>query len=431
LQHATALGWNVENKLVTETSQAWPGAETWYSYDPWGRRVMKDVNPDPNGENGGPGYTGGAWEFYFYGVRGEKLVTAVLSYNSSGNLNWSPSNYNYNVFFGRKLISSNGTYVVTDRLGSVRARDNIGPSGWTPVSYFPYGEERTATPDDADKFATYFRDGPQQDYAEQRYYNNGTGRFSSADPAGIKAANPANPTSWNRYAYVNGDPVNHTDRHGLLVSVGCDPDDYDCSEGQTASDYGGGCGGTYFDFEDDFDSLPGLPGMACTSSGVGQGSSKPAPPPPTCSLSVIVQGSAGGYHTPFTYHTVIQIDMGNGIDIDYEAFPVAKTAAQNPLNLPLLFGGSWLAKSRTTGSVQGTVEYAPSGTNVCAEDASITAAFASWNNTATSYYFYPQNSNSFAHWLLNQANVQLSFAAAFWMANHVGGWNWNPAGQGN
>jgi hypothetical protein len=26
---------------------------------------MKDVNADPNGSNGGPGYKGGAWEFYF------------------------------------------------------------------------------------------------------------------------------------------------------------------------------------------------------------------------------------------------------------------------------------------------------------------------------------------------------------------------------
>jgi predicted nucleic acid-binding protein len=43
-----------------------------------------------------------------------------------------------------------------------------------------------------------------------------------------------------------------------------------------ASDYQGGCGGSYFDFEDDFDSLPGIPGGACTSS--GPGSSKQAPP---------------------------------------------------------------------------------------------------------------------------------------------------------
>jgi hypothetical protein len=55
---------------VTERSHGWPYAETWYSYGPFGRRVMKDVNPDPNGYNGGPGFTGGTWEYYFYGVTG-------------------------------------------------------------------------------------------------------------------------------------------------------------------------------------------------------------------------------------------------------------------------------------------------------------------------------------------------------------------------
>ena len=64
-QGATMFGWNVENRLATTTSSAWPGAETWYSYDPWGRRVMKDANADPYSENGGDGYTAGAWEFYF------------------------------------------------------------------------------------------------------------------------------------------------------------------------------------------------------------------------------------------------------------------------------------------------------------------------------------------------------------------------------
>ena len=28
------------------------------------------------------------------------------------------------------------------------------------------------------------------------------------DPGGLRTADPRNPGSWNRYAYVNGDPVN-------------------------------------------------------------------------------------------------------------------------------------------------------------------------------------------------------------------------------
>ena len=179
-QQATAYGWNGENKLVTQASQGWPGAETWYSYDPWGRRAMKDVNADPNGENGGPGYTGGTWEFYFYGITGQKLMTAVCTYRPDGSADCGGGGNIY-LYFGSKLIEVNGSLVVTDRLGSVRARSG---SGWTQMSYFPYGEERTVTPDGAEKFGTYYRDGPGQDYAQQRYYNNGTGRFWSVDPGG-------------------------------------------------------------------------------------------------------------------------------------------------------------------------------------------------------------------------------------------------------
>jgi len=44
------------------------------------------------------------------------------------------------------------------------------------------------------------------------------GRFLMPDPYGA-SAKPGNPQSWNRYAYVNNDPVNKNDPSGL------DPDD--------------------------------------------------------------------------------------------------------------------------------------------------------------------------------------------------------------
>jgi RHS repeat-associated protein len=48
----------------------------------------------------------------------------------------------------------------------------------------------------------------------QRYYSSPIGRFLSPDPGGMKTANPRNPTSWNRYAYANDDPVNRIDPRG-------------------------------------------------------------------------------------------------------------------------------------------------------------------------------------------------------------------------
>ena len=42
------------------------------------------------------------------------------------------------------------------------------------------------------------------------------GRWIVPDPAGVGAANPANPQSWNRYAYVNNSPMTFIDPTGLL-----------------------------------------------------------------------------------------------------------------------------------------------------------------------------------------------------------------------
>lgn len=54
-----------------------------------------------------------------------------------------------------------------------------------------------------------------------REYNN-EGRWISPDPGGLAAANPANPQSWNRYAYILGNPLALIDPLGLDVGE-CDP----------------------------------------------------------------------------------------------------------------------------------------------------------------------------------------------------------------
>jgi RHS repeat-associated protein len=69
------------------------------------------------------------------------------------------------------------------------------------------------------KFATYTRDSATGlDYADQRYYASTFGRFMTADPYRATSASPSNPMdpkSWNRYSYVEGDPINYTDSRGL------------------------------------------------------------------------------------------------------------------------------------------------------------------------------------------------------------------------
>ena len=135
--------------------------------------------------------------------------------------------YSASIWFDSKLIRENNVWVVQDRTGSVRANGN-----GERFNYYPYGQEMQPTTDQRTKFGTYFRDGNGVDYADQRYYANAMGRFLTPDPGGIRTANPKIPTSWNRYAYTNGDPVNHSDPRGLW-STGDGP--------------GGGEGGCYED----------------------------------------------------------------------------------------------------------------------------------------------------------------------------------------
>jgi RHS repeat-associated protein len=81
---------------------------------------------------------------------------------------------------------------------------------------------------------------PGQDYANARYYSANSGSFWSQDSGGMKTATSENPTTWNRYAYVAGDPVNAIDPKGtdlVYVSGGAQ----DCTDNFTETACGDPC----------------------------------------------------------------------------------------------------------------------------------------------------------------------------------------------
>jgi RHS repeat-associated protein len=202
--------YDVENRMISGNGET-------YSYDHAGKRVLKQYTiaaPSPNA--GSPGF-----EVYFYGIGGQKLMTKQCWVDNDGfphcpGGNGGNSGDSFNVYFGGKLVKSKSVVVATDRLGSVRANSN-----GEQFRYYPYGEERTSTGDGREKFGTYMRDNPGQDYADQRYYASGSGRFQTPDPS--TGVNLANPSTWNKYAYVSGDPVNRYDPSGLLEADPNDP----------------------------------------------------------------------------------------------------------------------------------------------------------------------------------------------------------------
>jgi RHS repeat-associated protein len=106
---------------------------------------------------------------------------------------------------------------VTDGLGNVI----------TTVDLDPWGGETAISSNQAfqpHRFTTYERDGNGGDEAMFRRYNRWHSRFDQPDPYD-GSYNRTDPQSFNRYAYVQNDPVNFVDPSGLVSQedFGTDP----------------------------------------------------------------------------------------------------------------------------------------------------------------------------------------------------------------
>ena len=192
------MAYDVENRYLGQSVENnYNGDAYRYSYAPGNKRVWRGVwTTDP--DSGITSLT--TDEVTFWSVTGQKLATYQIQVGTN-TLQMAQTGTNY--YFGSKLIKNAGGYVVADRLGSIG-------------KFYPWGQEKpSATTNGTEKFTGYFRDAETGlDYADQRYHNPGTGRFMTSDPY-VASGGPADPGSWNRYAYTRGDPVNRIDRTGL------------------------------------------------------------------------------------------------------------------------------------------------------------------------------------------------------------------------
>ncbi len=186
-----------------------------YAYDGLSKRSWTGNYTCPSGFCG-PGY---GWQLQsetisFYEIDGKRLssYTPQVKY-----VYGTPQSIYYllgqeRVYFENMYIGNANTQLMSG--GTVVGQDRLGSVG----KYFPYGEERNNPqwPNDAVKFATYTRDSATGlDYADQRYYQSGSGRFLSPDP--YMASMPTNnPLAWNRYHYSDSDPINMYDPLGLV-----------------------------------------------------------------------------------------------------------------------------------------------------------------------------------------------------------------------
>ncbi len=185
------MTYDSSNRMVRVTTT---GMQESYQYAPDNKRVWREKGCGGNGAS--PSLT-------LYSVFGQKMGTYCFHSGQTTVLV-------ENMYFGGRLVGradAGGTFTTfkSDRLMS-----NQEGGG-----FFPYGEYRNPNAAQGnEEFATYSRDTDVLDYADQRWYLSGAGRFTTSDPYEASAG-PSDPKSWNRYVYTRGDPILRYDPKGL------------------------------------------------------------------------------------------------------------------------------------------------------------------------------------------------------------------------
>src|SRR5271157_2730664 len=193
-----SYAWDAEGRMATVDT----GSTATYTYDALGRRVEGDVD-------GNPEY------FYIYdpvgnllnaplgGFGGDELTEPVAGRVLASYVN----DRSYTYFKHGNALGSWGLITMQD--GSVPQDQLYYPWGqtWTSGHYLfePNYAAMTWYNPESDLFLT-----------PARSYGSRLGRWMSPDPAGLAAVNPADPQSWNRYAYVRNNPTSLTDPSGLF-----------------------------------------------------------------------------------------------------------------------------------------------------------------------------------------------------------------------
>jgi len=109
-------------------------------------------------------------------------------------------------------------------------------------AHAPFGEAYATTSGNSPLgFTGQLNDGQINNttyYFPERQYRSSQGRWLSPDPAGLAAADPTNPQSWNRYAYVLNNPLSFIDPTGLSCVYADDGTPGDDGDGKGCSDAG-------------------------------------------------------------------------------------------------------------------------------------------------------------------------------------------------
>jgi RHS repeat-associated protein len=200
--------YDAENRVI----QVDGGQTASYVYDAMGQRV--------SGQNGQ----------YLYDAGGQ-MITQL---SSSGGWNFGEI-----YAAGRHIATYSGgttNFMHGDWLGTKRVMTALNGTVSETCTGFMFGDgvNCTGTNWSFNGFTDDIHDPETNlEHTLFRQYSGSEGRWLTVDPGGVASADPSNPQSWNRYAYVMGNPVNGMDRQGLYewpAGLGpiCSNDDTSC-----------------------------------------------------------------------------------------------------------------------------------------------------------------------------------------------------------
>jgi RHS repeat-associated protein len=196
----STYAWNARKQLTATTGAA--GAVQ-IRYDALGRRIGTTIGSETwnlryNGSEllseDGPGSTDAT---YLAGLGTDSAVARIDGLDGAGD----------------------ASALLADRQGSVLARTDPDTGALAAeYTYDPFGKARSSLTDDPNPVRYTGREsGPGTpaglQFQRARWYEPGTGRFLSEDPAGFGASGS------NLYSYVGGNPVDATDPSGAVAQL--------------------------------------------------------------------------------------------------------------------------------------------------------------------------------------------------------------------